>query len=99
MDQELITRYIGQAPRLPADLRARIERAWGGDPVPLPAFADLDHALRLTGSWLALAPRSVAGARAGDDGGWEVQSVERSRIRAVQESPGLSANALIVLGS
>jgi ATP-binding cassette subfamily B protein len=99
MDQEIITRYIGQPARLPADVRARIERSWGNEPVQLYALADLDHALHLAESWVALGPRFLAVARQDAQGAWDIQSVDRGRIRAVHESPGLSANALIVLGS
>jgi ATP-binding cassette subfamily B protein len=82
-------------------LRSRIEREWGGKPVQLYALADLDHALRLGEWWFALGPEHVALARpvaggAGND--WDVRSVDRARIRAVQESPGLSANTLVLLG-
>jgi ATP-binding cassette subfamily B protein len=97
-DQEIISRYIGQPARLPAELRARIEREWGNQPVQLYALADLDHGLRLHESWLALGPRHVALARPVSEGTWTVHSVERSRIHAVQEAPGLSANTLLLLG-
>jgi len=97
-DQEIISRYIGQPARLPTELRARIEREWGNQPVQLYALADLDHGLRLHESWVALGPRHVAVARPAGEGAWNVHSVERTRIRAVQESPGLSANALLLLG-
>jgi ATP-binding cassette subfamily B protein len=96
-DQEIISRYIGQPARLPAELRARIEREWGNQPVQLYALADLDHGLKLHESWLALGPRHVALARPAADGAWHVHSVERARIRAVQEAPGLSANTLLLL--
>ncbi|HJR66175.1 MAG TPA: ABC transporter ATP-binding protein [Gemmatimonadaceae bacterium] len=97
-DQEIISRYIGQPARLPTELRARIEREWGNQPVQLYALADLDHGLRLHESWLALGPRHVALARPAGNGAWNVHSVERAHIQAVQESPGLSANALLLLG-
>ena len=96
-DHEIISRYIGQPARLPTELRARIEREWGNQPVQLYALADLDHALRLHESWVALGPRHVAVARPAPGGAWQVQSVERARIRAVQEAPGLSANTLLLL--
>jgi ATP-binding cassette subfamily B protein len=96
-DQEIISRYIGQPARLPAELRARIEREWGNQPVQLYALADLDPGLRLQESWLALGPRHVAVARPAVGGAWDVHSVDRSRIRAVQEAPGLSANTLLLL--
>ena len=41
MNSEIISRYTGQPARLPDDLRAQVERAWGGRPVQLYAFADL----------------------------------------------------------
>jgi len=105
-NQEIISRYIGQPARLPAELRARIEREWGGEPVQLYALADLaapavagPPALRLGEAWLALGPRHVAVARPAPNAGWEVRSVERARILAVQEAPGLSANRLVLLGA
>ena len=97
-DQEIITRYIGQPAALPAELRARIEGEWGGDPVQLYALADLNEHLRLGESWLALGPRHVALARRITDGVWDVDSAARSDIRAVDEAPGLSANRLTLLG-
>jgi ATP-binding cassette subfamily B protein len=97
-DHELIARYAGQPPRLPAELRANIEAAWGGAPVQLYALADLDYALNLAESWLALGPNHVAVARKSTLGdGWDVKSVERARIRAVRETPGLSATTLALL--
>lgn len=99
MDQEIIARYIGQPSRLPADLRARIEGAWGNQPVQLYALADLDHTLTLTESWLALGPRHVAVARPAANGEWDVQSIDRTRVREVRDSPGLSANTLVLLGA
>ena len=64
---DIIERYTGQPSRLPAELRARIEAAFGGAPVELYALADLDHTLSLTESWLALGPLHVALARAAAD--------------------------------
>ena len=98
MNQDIITRYIGQPARIPANLRAQIEREWGGLQVQLYALADLDHTLRLAESWVAMGPQHVAVARATPDGAWDVRSVERGRICAVRESPGLSANTLMLLG-
>jgi ATP-binding cassette subfamily B protein len=94
MNQAIIDRYIKQPARLPADLRAQIERAWGGQPVQLYALADLDHTLTLTEAWVALGARHVAVARRDAVDGWDVQSVERARIQSVRDTPGLSANTL-----
>jgi len=98
MNQEIISRYIGQPASLPSDLRAALQRAWNGQPVQLYALADLDHTLKLQQQWLALGATHVAVARAAPDGAWEIESIERSRIRAVRDVPGLSANTLLVLG-
>ena len=98
LDDHIIARYTGQPVRLPADLRGQIEAAWHGAPVQLYALADLDQSLRLTETWIALGPQHVATARrAGET--WDVQSIERSRIEAVREAPGLSANTLTLLGA
>src|SRR6185436_650113 len=98
MNTEIIERYIHQPIRLPSDLRRRIEREWGGQPVQLYALADLDHALRLKESWLALGPEHVALITANANGEWDVRTIERARIYAVRESPGLSANTLVLMG-
>src|SRR5207245_3576769 len=87
-----------QPTRLPQELRREIEHAWQGAAVQLYALADLDQSLRLTETWLALGPRHIAVAKR-DSQGWEVRSFERSRIQAVREAPGLSANTLTILGA
>src|SRR5258706_11510793 len=102
LDDQIIGRYLDQPLRLPAELRRQIEVAWDGAPVQLYALGDLDHTLRLAQSWVALGPRHVAVARRALDqtsGAWEVHSVERARIEAVREAPGLSANTLTLLGA
>jgi ATP-binding cassette subfamily B protein len=109
MDREVISRYLGQPDRLPPALRARIEQEWQGEPVQLYALADLDAGLRLSETWLALGASRIAIARAREGPGrkgdgrrlsfdWHVASIERARIKAVRDVPGLSANALLILG-
>jgi len=98
MDQEIITRYIGQPARLPRELRARIEHACSGDSIQLYALADLDHTLRLGESWLALTAAHVALARRDERGEWRVRSIDRGQIHGLQETPGLSAHTLSLLG-
>jgi ATP-binding cassette subfamily B protein len=94
LDQQIVTRYTGQPSRLPADLRRRIESAWDG-PVMLYAFADLDPALQLAETWVALGATQVAVARpAAPSGAWEIDLFPRRRIGAIRESPGLSATTL-----
>src|SRR5437867_3783312 len=95
----MMARYTDQPPRLPAELRRQVEASWNGAPVQLYALADLDHALRLTQVWVALGPGRLAMARRVDRGEqWEIESVERARIEAVREAPGLSASTLTLLG-
>src|SRR5438445_12943731 len=92
-DTEIVARYTAQPPRLPAELRRQIEASWHGAPVQLYAFADLDHALRLTQVWVALGPGQLSVARPVERGDqWEIESVERAHIQAVREAPGLSAS-------
>src|SRR6267378_319843 len=98
LDDHIIARYTAQPTRLPAELRREVEHAWQGAPVQLYALADLDQSLRLTDAWLALGPRHIAVAKR-ESAGWHVRSVERSRIEAVREAPGLSANTLTILGA
>jgi ATP-binding cassette subfamily B protein len=98
MNREIISRYIGQPASLPNDLRAALARAWHGEPVQLYALADLDQTLKLRQQWLALGASHVAIARSGSDGTWEIESVERSRVRSLRDVPGLSANTLLILG-
>ena len=98
MNQEIISRYIRQPASLPAALRSSLRDAWAGDDVQLYALADLDDTLRLSESWLALGARHVAVARLRADGSWTIDSVDRSRIRALRDVPGLSANTLLILG-
>jgi ATP-binding cassette subfamily B protein len=98
MNHEIISRYIRQPARLPDELRARIELEWEAQPIRLYALADLDDALVLGESWVALGDRHVAIARAAPSGAWDIQSIERGRIRGLQLSPGLSANTLLMLG-
>src|SRR5438067_7092712 len=99
LDTEIVARYTDQPPRLPAELRRQVEASWNGAPVQLYALADLDHALRLTQVWVALGPGRLAMARRVDRGEqWEIESVERARIQAVREAPGLSATTLTILG-
>src|SRR2546425_291238 len=81
-----------------------LRRIWGGPgtlcrfaPV-VDALAHLDQGLRLTEAWLALGPRHIAVAKR-ESAGWHVRSFERSRIEAVREAPGLSANTLTILGT
>ena len=98
MNHEIISRYIRQPARLPDELRARIELEWEAQPIRLYALADLNDALVLGESWVALGDRHVAIARPGPSGAWDIQSIERGQIRGLQLSPGLSANTLLMLG-
>lgn len=98
-NQQIIERYTNQPPRLPSALRARIESRWDGEPVLLYALADLDAAMRLSETWVALGPTQVAVARLSDSGDYDLRSFERARVGAVREAPGLSGSVLTILGS
>jgi ATP-binding cassette subfamily B protein len=98
MDQRIIARYTDQPDRMPAEVRRAIEGAWGGRPVQLYAFTDLDAGMRLTEVWLALGEDELALARREKDGAWDVHSIPRGRIAAVREAPGLSGNTLTFQG-
>ena len=98
MDQEIITRYIGQPARLPLEPRERIEQACFGSSIQLYALADLDHTLRLGESWIALTAAHVALARRDEGGEWRVRAIDRAEIRGLQETPALSAHTLSLLG-
>jgi ATP-binding cassette subfamily B protein len=99
-DHEVIARYTDQPERLPPDVRAQIETAWGGQPVHLYALCDLDASMRFSESWIALGPDHVAIARPHPDGdGWEILCFPRSRVRAIREAPGLSGSVLSFLGA
>jgi len=99
LDQQIVSRYTGQPSRLPAELRRRIESAWGGL-VLLYAIADLGPDLSLTETWCALGATRVAVARRDPVGGeWDIDDFPRRRITAVRESPGLSATTLAFLGA
>jgi ATP-binding cassette, subfamily B, bacterial len=97
-DREIIDRYTDQPSRLPAELRAEIERSTGGRPVELYCLIDLDASLNLAESWLALGPERVAIAARQPDGGWDISQIDRSRIREVRESAGMSCHVLSLLG-
>src|SRR5690242_9057673 len=99
LDLEIIGRYTDQPVRLPAALRRHIEASWNGAPVQLYALADLDDGLRLTEAWVALGPGQLSVARATDGPHeWDLMHIERARIEAVREAPGLSASTLTILG-
>ena len=99
MDQEIIARYIKQPAHLPSELRSQVERMWNGEAIELYALADLDETLKLAESWLVLGPTRIALATRVAEGVWDIESVARSEIRSIQESPGMSANTLALLGA
>jgi ATP-binding cassette, subfamily B, bacterial len=98
MDYEIISRYIGQPAALPADLRARLDIEWDGEAIQLYALADLGPDFQLTESWVALGTTRLAIARSTAIGTWDLESIDRSGIRAVEESAGMSATTLRILG-
>jgi ATP-binding cassette subfamily B protein len=98
-DREIIDRYTDQPARLPAELRAEIERTFGGRPVQLYALIDLDPALNLTEGWLCLGPQQLAIARRENGRAWSIELIDRARIQQVRETPGLSCHLLSLCGA
>ncbi|HYU16681.1 MAG TPA: ABC transporter transmembrane domain-containing protein, partial [Candidatus Acidoferrum sp.] len=96
-DREIIGRYTDQPIRLPAELRAEIEHSFDGRPAQLYALVDLDPSLKLTESWLALGPERVAIARREGEA-WALSLVDRSRIREVRSSKGMSCHVVTLVG-
>ena len=98
LDTSIVARYTGQPTRLPSEIRDRIETAWGGEPVQLYAYADLDSSLRFAESWLTIGPNQIAVVRPTLQGEWTITTFARSLLKEVTESPGLSATTLRFLG-
>jgi ATP-binding cassette subfamily B protein len=96
-NRQIVERYTDQPSRLPAELRDQIEYQWHGEPVQLYAMADLDAAMRLAHTWVALGPTYVAVASCTESGNWQVHSFPRDQVRAVREAPGLSGTVLKLL--
>jgi ATP-binding cassette subfamily B protein len=96
-NRQIVERYTDQPSRLPADLRALIEQQWRGEPVQLYALADLDAAMRLAHTWVALGPTHIAIAARTESGQWDVHNLPRDRVRAVREAQGLSGSVLTLL--
>ena len=97
-DLQIVARYTDQPTQLPPELRHAIEKRWDGEPVQLYAMSDLDPSMRLSRIWLALGKEHVAIAREPSIGEPEIQSFERSQIRDLTETPGLSCNVLSIMG-
>ncbi len=92
----LLERYFDQPERLPDDVRARIQAAWGGAPVELYAMADLDDAMRFAPVWVAVG--NGAAAIAAGNGGGPVRVLRRGDVREVREIPGLSCTTVLLAG-
>ena len=89
----LIEKYLEQPAKLPAQLRERIEKQWGGGAVQLYAMADLNASMRLCRVWLALGAKHIA--LVNEEG--QVRAFERSRITALRKAPGLSCTTVTFL--
>ena len=98
-DLELFETSTDQPSRLPAFLRQRIERDWGGSPVQMYALADLDGELSFAETWVVLGARHVAVARQGKtDPEPVISHFERSEISGLSTEEGLSCRTLRILG-
>ena len=96
-NSDIIRRYLDQPERMPSGLRSQIEARMGGDPVQLYAVADLDNTLKFAETWVALGPHHVALAHVGCAREPAVSVIDRAKIKAVREVPGLSCTQLLLL--
>jgi ATP-binding cassette, subfamily B, bacterial len=100
-DREIIDRYTDQPSRLPAGVRARVERAFCGGPVEAYALCDLDAALNLAQTWLVVGGDRLVIARPDGPaaGGWALEVIERARIHEVRHTAGLSSHLVVLAGA
>ncbi|MDJ0807711.1 MAG: ABC transporter transmembrane domain-containing protein, partial [Gammaproteobacteria bacterium] len=97
---DLIERYTTQPVMLPKSLRADIEQRINGEPVQLYALADLDQSLRLHETWVVLSAGHLVIAESNDNGQtYGCNIIDRSRIGAAHEIPGLSCSSLVFEGA
>ncbi len=96
-DQRIIERYTDQPARLPAALRQEIEARLGGGSVQLYALADLDAALQLSETWLAVGESRVAVCKTSGRT-IVIRTFARAAVQLVRLEPGLTCNTLLVLG-
>ncbi len=97
-DARIIRRYTDQPTQMPADLRNHIEAAWGDRPLQLYALADLNERMVLDRTWVAVGPDHVAVATEANGKPEAIRSFERTRVKSVRETPGLSCTVMTILG-
>jgi ATP-binding cassette subfamily B protein len=98
-DARIIRRYTNQPVQMPARLRDRIEAAWGDRPVQLYALADLNEQMALDRTWVAIGPVQVAVATEANGKPEAIRSFERSQVKSVRETPGLSCTVMTILAA
>jgi len=98
-DREIIDRYTDQPSEMPDEVRRQIEAHWGGEPVQLYAVSDLDASMKLTCTWVALGPKSVALFHQANGTAASIHSVQRDTIQGLREFPGLSCTQVLLLGN
>jgi ATP-binding cassette subfamily B protein len=97
---QIVGRYLDQPAKMPAALRERIEKSFGGKPVQLYALADLDASMKLSRTWLALGPEQICLAHEDTDGGaGPLRAFERSRVKEIRKVPGLSCTTVTFMGA
>ncbi|MDP0500337.1 MAG: ABC transporter ATP-binding protein [Verrucomicrobiota bacterium JB022] len=90
----MLRAYTDQPEAMPAELKARIEEGWGGEPVMLYGLLDLDEHLHQTERWVAMSEHQLAVVGAEGD----IRFIQRAKIGKVEEHTGLSATTLILVG-
>ena len=95
---EMITRYTDQPVRMPNDVRKQIETLWKGEKIQLYAMADLDDSMKFVCKWIALGSSKIAIIEPSNNcGDVNINIFQRSQVKAIWETPGLSCTILTLL--
>lgn len=96
----IIERYTNQPSEIPAYVRRAVRSSVGEDDlIQLYALSDISPAMQNRELWVVLTEKNVVLARVNGDGveaAVDVQTIPRTRIKSVEDLPGLSAAALIL---
>lgn len=92
--------YLGQPDELPAEAAGALARLLPGEPILLYAFADLDHAGRYAGSWVALTARNIVILRPGPDRvAWSATPISIQSVENIDITDGLAGSWMSMVGA
>ncbi len=98
LDQkEMIGYYFDQPSEIPDELKKLIVERMGGKPILLYAMVDLDSKFIQCEQWITLGQEQICLATKTADS-WDLNFIERSKIKDLKEIAGLSYTRLIVYG-